>query len=138
MEGACMKIEVKEVREGEIIHLGLLVNKEQTRAVAGQVCSGLLAPLAGESILGPCSQPRGFLLQRCYMGRGKAGCPQASAEDDFFGMFRVKEGLLQQLRPRSTHALEHLLDLGVQEGCWQMHPEDIEGAEHSKNDVIPK
>ena len=68
------EIEVKELRVGEIIHLGTLVNKEQTRAEAGQVCSELLAPLGGESISGPCSQPRGFLLQDCYTGRGKAGC----------------------------------------------------------------
>lgn len=75
MEGPCKNTEVKELRVREIIHLGPLVNKEQTRAGAGQVCLGLLAPLGRENILRPCSQPRGVLLQDCYMGREKARCP---------------------------------------------------------------
>lgn len=38
MEGPCKKIEVKELKVREIIHLGPLVNMEQTKAEAGQVC----------------------------------------------------------------------------------------------------
>lgn len=48
-----------------------------------------------------------------------------------------KEGLLHQLLPRSTNALEHLLILGVPERCWQLLPEDLKVAEQSKNEVIP-
>lgn len=38
MEGPCKKIEVKELRVREIIHLGPLVNKEQTKTEAGHIC----------------------------------------------------------------------------------------------------
>lgn len=70
------EIEVKELRVGGIIHLGPLVNTEQTRAQAGQGCSGVLAPLGGQSILGPWCQARRFLLQGCYYIRqGKSSMP---------------------------------------------------------------
>lgn len=36
------EIEVKQLRVGEIIHLGPVVSKEQTRVDAKRVCSGLL------------------------------------------------------------------------------------------------
>lgn len=70
--------------------------------------------------------------------QGKSGMPLGISRGCFFGMFRAKEGLLQQFLPRSTDALEHSLDLGVQEGCWQMHFEDLKGAERSKNEVFPR
>ena len=41
------EIEVKELRVGEIIHLGPMVSKEQTRVDAKRVCSGLLVSAAG-------------------------------------------------------------------------------------------
>lgn len=40
------EIEVKELGMGEIIHLGPMVSKEQTRVDAKRVCSGLLVSAA--------------------------------------------------------------------------------------------
>lgn len=59
------EIEVKELRVGEIIHLGPMFSKEQTRVDAKRVCLGLLVSAAGllygEGHLFACSGGKGTL-----------------------------------------------------------------------------
>lgn len=54
------EIEVKELRVAEIIHLGPLVNKKQTRAEAGRSAQGSWHPWVGRAFRGHAPSPEGF------------------------------------------------------------------------------